>query len=119
MINQKVIYSLVVIGILLLVGTIFFNQVEGWSYVDSFYFSTITLTTIGYGDLVPTHDHSKAFTSLYALLGVGVMLYILSSVVAAHLLQPIHFGKIFSVLGKLSHHEREIKKLKKEIKKKK
>lgn len=38
---------------LLLVGTWVFHQVEGWSYLDSFYFSAISLSTVGYGDFSP------------------------------------------------------------------
>lgn len=29
-----------------------FAIVEGWNYIDSFYYAFITLTTIGFGDLV-------------------------------------------------------------------
>jgi hypothetical protein len=32
-------------------GAVFYRVAEGWSLFDSFYFSVITLTTIGYGDL--------------------------------------------------------------------
>jgi hypothetical protein len=35
----------------LLGGTIFYSLEEGWSVVDSFYFSVTTLTTVGLGDL--------------------------------------------------------------------
>ena len=38
---------------LLLVGTVVVNRVEGWSYLDSFYFSAISLATVGYGDFAP------------------------------------------------------------------
>jgi len=31
-------------------GTVIYHFVEGWSWLDSLYFSVITLTTIGYGD---------------------------------------------------------------------
>jgi hypothetical protein len=41
---------------LLLVGTVVFNRVEGWSYLDSFYFSAITVATVGYGDFSPQTD---------------------------------------------------------------
>ena len=38
---------------LLIGGVIFAASEPGWDFVDSFYFSFITLTTIGFGDLVP------------------------------------------------------------------
>jgi hypothetical protein len=33
--------------------------------------STITLTTAGYGDMVPTTRPSRYFTLLYGILGLG------------------------------------------------
>ena len=57
----------------LLVGTLFYHSAENWTWVDSFYFSSITLTTVGYGDLYPTTDLSKIFTVLYAILGIGIL----------------------------------------------
>ena len=38
---------------LLLVGTWVFHKVEGWGYLDSFYFSAISLATVGYSDFTP------------------------------------------------------------------
>ena len=46
-------------------GTLFYWQVEGWSVLDSIYFSVITLTTVGYGDLAPTTAAGKVFTIFY------------------------------------------------------
>ena len=37
----------------LLVGSIFYRVVEGWHLFDAFYFSVVTLATIGYGDFSP------------------------------------------------------------------
>jgi len=58
---------------LFLVGTAFYAIVEGWSLVDSFYFSTMTLATVGFGDFVPTTTGSKLFTVAYVLSGVGIL----------------------------------------------
>jgi voltage-gated potassium channel Kch len=56
----------------LLCGTFFYHGVEGWSWLDSFYFSVITLTTIGYGDLSPSTPGSKIFTIFFIFIGLGV-----------------------------------------------
>lgn len=59
--------------VVILAGTAFYSQAEGWSIVDSLYFTVITLLTIGYGDLAPTSDGAKLFTVVYALIGVGLV----------------------------------------------
>lgn len=60
--------------IILLSGTIFYHQIEKWNLLDSFYFSTTTLTTVGYGDLAPKTDLGKVFTIIYLFIGIGVIL---------------------------------------------
>ena len=51
---------------------------EGWSLLDSSYFCFITLTTIGFGDLVPNQqslDGNKKLIlcSLYLLIGIAMI----------------------------------------------
>ena len=65
----------VLLVLVLLIGTTVFYHLEQWSIIDSFYFTATTLLTIGYGDLVPTHDISKLATVFFALCGVTVFLY--------------------------------------------
>jgi hypothetical protein len=66
------IYAAVVIAI----GAAFYRWQEGWSWVDSFYFVVITLTTIGYGDLVPTKSITKLVTIFYGVNGIILLLLI-------------------------------------------
>jgi Trk-type K+ transport system membrane component len=70
---------------ILILGAIFYNQVEGWSYLDALYFCASTLTTVGYGDFAPQTDLGKAFTILYIIIGVGMMLGFVN-VVGRHVL---------------------------------
>ncbi len=54
------------------VGVVFYHAVERLNWVDSVYFCVITLTTIGYGDIVPTTNAGKIFTSVYVIVGIGI-----------------------------------------------
>lgn len=66
--------------IVLAIGTIAYHIIEGWSWLDSLYFSVITLTTIGYGDLAPQTDAGKLFTIVYILVGLGIILSFINTV---------------------------------------
>lgn len=118
MLKKRISFAIVLIVVLLGIGTAYYNMIEGWSAIDSFYFSTMTLTTIGYGDLAPTTDAAKIFTSIYAIFGIGVMLYVLTSVIGVLIFrQEPHFGRLFMNLRKIRRHEKEISKIKKKVSK--
>lgn len=68
----------VIVGALLLIGTIFYHQVEGWGWLDSLYFCVITLATVGYGDFSPQTAAGKIFTMIYILLGIGALVAVLT-----------------------------------------
>ena len=67
----------IAIFLLIIIGTMFYALFEGWNYVDSVYFTVMTLTTIGYGDMYPTNDFTKIFTIGYVLIGVYMLFYAL------------------------------------------
>ena len=58
----------------LAVGTICFHWLEDWTWIEAFYFSTSTLTTVGYGDLTPTSDTSRLCAAIYMIIGVTIAL---------------------------------------------
>lgn len=71
--------ALALLTVLLLIsGATFYTQHEGWSIVDSLYFCVMTMSTVGYGDLAPTSDISKLFTSIYAVITIGVFVGLVS-----------------------------------------
>ena len=61
-------------------GTLFYSMIEGWSLLDSFYFSAITLTTVGYGDLTPSTPAGKLFTVFYIFAGLGIVIGFVNTV---------------------------------------
>ena len=69
------------------IGTVGFHNFEHWNWIQSFYFTVATLTTVGYGDLHPTHDSSRLFAAFFILVGVGVALTAVGIIGAAYLEQ--------------------------------
>ena len=74
-----------VIALVLLVGTGIagYMRIEGWSLLDAAYMTILTFTTVGYEEVHPLSTGGRVFTIFLMIVGVGVMLYILSSVVNA------------------------------------
>ncbi|MCP4423630.1 MAG: two pore domain potassium channel family protein [Chloroflexi bacterium] len=80
-------------------GAWFYHVQEGWSWLDALYFSVITLTTVGYGDLSPQTAAGKIFTIVYILIGLGI---ISSFIVLLAETQRQHKGNLISALARRS-----------------
>jgi hypothetical protein len=66
-----------VLSLYIVAGAVLFSYWEGWTYVDGAYFSFITFTTIGLGDLVPgkgtltdNKNGKSILCALYLLFGL-------------------------------------------------
>ncbi|XP_035714438.1 TWiK family of potassium channels protein 7 isoform X2 [Folsomia candida] len=53
-------------------GGYFFTLWEEWSFFDSFYFCFITMTTIGFGDLVPEKTTYMLLCTIYIMVGLAL-----------------------------------------------
>ena len=85
---------LAVLGVILL-GTIVFHVLEGWSILDSLYVTAQTVTTVGFGDLTPQTPAGRAFASIFMMVSVGVVLYALTTTV-----QAIVHSELFATYGR-------------------
>jgi len=64
-------------------GGIAYDELEGWTLLDTTYFLTVTVTTVGYGDMCPETPEGKIFTVVYALLGLVFVFAALSPLLDA------------------------------------
>ncbi len=69
------------VAVLLSLGTLGYVLIEGWSLMDAFYMTAITLTTIGFGEVQPLSDVGRVFTAGLAFVGIGTFATIASRVV--------------------------------------
>ena len=68
---KKVLSSLSGMFIILFVGTqAYSNLEEDMSWVQALYFTVVTVTTVGFGDLAPVTTESKMFSVLFIPVGV-------------------------------------------------
>lgn len=58
--------------VVIIVGVVFYRFVEGLNWLNSFYFTTMTLTIVGYGDFALQTDAGKLFTALYVYIGIAM-----------------------------------------------
>ena len=67
---------LIFIPILLFaLGTLGYVIIEDWSLIESFYMTTIALTTVGFGEVRPLSNVGRIFTIFLILLGAGSIAY--------------------------------------------
>ncbi|MBU2616271.1 MAG: potassium channel family protein [Nanoarchaeota archaeon] len=76
--QRNLLISVLVFFALLFAGAYFYHNVEGWRFLDSIYFASMTATTVGYGDFIPVTDVGKMFTIPFSFLGIAFVFYFIS-----------------------------------------
>ena len=92
----------------LVVGVVFYVNVEHWSLINAIYFCVVTLATVGYGDITPTTDVGKLFTVLYIIVGLSIIGGFFATI--GRLIDPQRFLGLRSVAPDLSKEIEELAK---------
>jgi hypothetical protein len=76
--------------LLIVVGTVLFHYLEpSFTWIQAFYFTVSTMSTVGYGDLVPSNDLTRLAVSLYILLSVTMYVSLITHF-GTHYLEYTH-----------------------------
>ena len=92
---RKIIFLTSILLALLVLGSLGFVWLEGWSYFDALYMTVATLTTLGGGEVQPLSKLGRVYTMALVLAGMGVLLYIVTS-----LARVVVEGEIKAALGR-------------------
>ncbi|NOQ71207.1 MAG: potassium channel protein [Crocinitomix sp.] len=76
----KVYYAIFLLAVVVLVGTVGFMIVQGWSILDSFYMTIITISTVGFNEVHPLTDGGKLFASFLIITSFGTFAYAVSAI---------------------------------------
>lgn len=86
---RKILHQFQLLGLAVIIvlgaGTFVFHFVEGWRWLDAFYFSVVSLTTVGYGDFTPKTDAGKLLTTLFLFIGIGLMAGLINNLVRSRI----------------------------------
>ena len=71
--RADILWLIGIVATIIAVSTVFFRWIEGWSWLDSYFFTVVTLTTVGYGTLVPATAVGKIATTVLIFVGLGIV----------------------------------------------
>ncbi len=93
---------------LVIFGTAGYMLLEGWSLLDSFYMTVITMATIGYGEVNQLSPNGRLFTIGLIVIGVIGASYAVTATVelfsSKEFLGPIRHRRRLKTLKKISNH---------------
>jgi voltage-gated potassium channel len=66
----------------LIVGTVGYVLIEGWTWEDALFMVVTTVSTVGYGEVHPLSHAGRLFTMVLILVGVGSLFYTFGSIMS-------------------------------------
>ncbi|CRK98020.1 CLUMA_CG011389, isoform A, partial [Clunio marinus] len=107
LVAQVILYFVPALIVLIFLPSILFSYFEQWDYSISVYYSFVTLTTIGFGDYVPTFqpEQERSFGIYFVFYQIFIFLWFTAGL--GYLLMIIGFiieGMRSKRMKKLEHH---------------
>ena len=80
---------------ILTIGTLGFEMLEGWGFMDALYMTVITIATVGYQEIRPLGEAGRIFNMVLIFFGLGTTTYVAASVV-----RFMVEGRIRAIMGR-------------------
>ena len=77
--ERRLQFGLLAFAVVLLVGFVGYQVLEGFAPLDALYMTVITVTSVGYGEVVPLDSSGRIFTILLIAAGVGSATFAIAS----------------------------------------
>lgn len=104
----KLITPLAVLHLVIGAGIIGYMQIEGYSFVDAVYMTTLAVTTVGFGEVKELSNTGKWFTITLLIFSWGSLGFVLARltqfVVSGEINKYFKYRKTMQSIDKLTHH---------------
>lgn len=77
---SRVFFSLALLLSIVLIGSVGFMFLEEYTFLEAFYMTIITISTVGYKEVRPLSDTGMIFTSVLILTSIGTFTYTISAI---------------------------------------
>jgi len=76
--RDKIYTAVFLLCFILFIGITGYKFISGYTWIDAFYMTVITITTVGFGEVQPLDDTAKVFTVFLILASVVILGYAIS-----------------------------------------
>ena len=90
MLAKRIRLGAVIVFTVLAVGTIGFLLIEDISFLDALFMTVITVSTVGYEEVVPLSNGGKVFAIFFILIGISAIGYAIGTLINATLQEFMH-----------------------------
>jgi len=77
---SKVYYFILLLLLIIMSGTAGYMLIEGWTFINAFYMTIITISTVGFGEVAELTSYGKLFTSILIISSFGTFAYAVTAV---------------------------------------
>ncbi len=89
-------------------GTVMYILLEGYSVMEGFYMTIITISTVGFTEVEPLSPSGRVFTSIFILLNIGIFAYVLAVfsyyIIEGQIFRNMQENRIRSEIAHLKNH---------------
>lgn len=100
--------ALMLVLLSFVIGVVGFMLIEEYSFLEAFYMTAITISTVGYTEVKPLSANGQLFTGVYIILNLGIFAYALSAftsyVAHGEFFRKIHRNFIEQQISKMKNH---------------
>ncbi len=106
--RSKIYTALFLLLLVLAIGVMGYRLVSNYNWLDAFYMTIITVTTVGFREVHPVDDETKLFTIFLIILSVFIFAYAISVIteyiLAKSFLQNVKIRKMKKKIDQLNNH---------------